>query len=145
MTAINTLTSGLPVNLVYSPTSQFQVTSVGVSYRPNVLGDPVNPNWTASTYLLRSNVAIPTDPSHPFGNAGRNPVRGPGLFQLDMGMHKDFRVRESVKLELRGEAFNMANRTNFTAPDGNISNSTFGVISTTFPARQVQFAMKVVF
>ena len=145
MTAINTLTSGLPVNLTYSPTAQFQVSSIGLSYRPNLIGDPTNPSWNASSYLLRANVAIPTDPSHPFGNAGRNPVRAPGLFQLDLGMHKEFKLWEKVKLQFRSEAFNLQNRTNFQAPDGNISNSTFGVISSTYPARQIQFAAKVVF
>ena len=145
LTAINTLTSGLPINLTYSPTSQFQVSSVGLSYRPNVTGNPTNPNWTASNYLLRANVSIPTDPSRPFGNAGRNPVRAPGLFQLDLGLHKEFKVWENVRLQFRGEAFNLQNRTNFSAPDGNISNSTYGTITTTFPARQIQFAAKFVF
>jgi hypothetical protein len=37
------------------------------------------------------------------------------------------------------------NRTNFGSPDGNISNSTFGTVRTTFPARQIQLALKILF
>jgi len=49
--------------------------------------------------------------SHPFGNVGRNTVRGPGLLQPDLAMHKQFRLwSESSKLEFRVEAFNAINR-----------------------------------
>ena len=148
MTAINTLASGLPINIIYSPASQFQVTTVGVNYRPNVLGSVVIPpgSRTQLLYLDRSMVAIPTDPSKPFGNAGRNIAQSFGFFQLDLGLHKEFRLwNETSKLQFRSEAFNLTNKTNFQAPDGNISNSTFGVISASFPARQVQFALKLSF
>ncbi len=148
LTGINTMTSGLPINLTYSPASQFQVTTIGLSYRPNVIGDPVTPeaSRTPQTYLNKANVLIPTDPSHPFGTAGRNAVRGPGFHTLDLGLHKEFKLwNEATRFQIRSEAFNISNRTNFVAPDGNISNSTFGVISSTFPARQVQFAAKLIF
>lgn len=148
LTGINTLTSGLPVNLTYNPTNQFQVTTVGVSYRPNILGDPLTPEAQRgpSNYLNRAMVQVPTNPSQPFGNAGRNIVRGPGLFQLDLGLHKEFQLwSERTRLQFRTEAFNLTNKTNFTAPASNISSSNFGTITSTFPARQVQFALKLVF
>jgi hypothetical protein len=103
-------------------------------------------------------VTIPTDRSQPFGNAGRNLVRGPNFFQTELGLHKSFPVwRESTKLEFRMEAFNLFNRTNFTVPDSNANNirrdangnpiagGTFGTIRNTFPARQIQFALKLYF
>ncbi|MBK9170147.1 MAG: TonB-dependent receptor [Bryobacterales bacterium] len=146
LTAINSMTSGLPVNLTYSPASQFQV-SGAPSYRPNLLGDPVTPEGQRShlNYLNRDTVALPTDPSRPFGNAGRNIVRGPNFFQLDLGIHKDFLVTESHRLEFRTEMFNTLNRTNFTSPNGNRSSGAFGTINSTFPAREIQFALKYVF
>jgi len=146
-TAINTATSGLPINLIYSPTQQFSVSSAP-NYRPNISGDPVTPEGQRTTvnYLNRATVSVPTDPSHPWGNAGRNIARGYPMYQLDIGLHKEFRLwSESSKLQVRAEAFNLLNQTNFMAPDSNISNSTFGSITTTFPARQLQFAMKVIF
>ncbi len=72
-TAINTATSGPSINL----TSQFQV-STALNYRPNVTCNPVTPEGqrTTSNYLNKSGVAAPTDPSHPWGNASRNSVKG---------------------------------------------------------------------
>jgi len=145
--AINTATSGLPINLSYNPTQQFSVSSAP-TYRPNVSGNPVTPEGQRTTlnYLNRATVSIPTDPSHPWGSAGRNIARGYPLYQLDIGLHKQFPLGSEVrKLEFRAEAFNLFNQTNFTVPDGNISNSSFGSITSTFPARQLQFAAKVIF
>jgi len=147
MTAINTATSGLPINLTYSPSSQFQV-STAPNYRPNVSCNPVTPQGQRTTlnYLNKSCVSVPTDPSQPWGNAGRNSVKGYPFYQLDLGLHKQFGLwKESYKLEFRAEAFNVFNQTNFQAPNSNISSSAFGSITSTFPARQLQFAAKFLF
>jgi hypothetical protein len=90
-------------------------------------------------------VAIPTDPARPFGNIGRNNIRGYGFFQMDLGLHKDFHLTEAMKLQFRTEAFNLSNQTNFMSPASNISNSNYGSITSTFPARQVQFALRLMF
>jgi hypothetical protein len=147
MTAIDTATSGLPINLMYSPSSQFQV-STAPNYRPNVSCNPVTPEGsrTTSNYLNKACVSAPTDPSQPWGNASRNSVRGYPFYQLDIGLHKQFGLGgEARKLEVRAEAFNILNQTNFQAPNSNISSSAFGSITSAFPARQLQFAMKILF
>jgi len=146
-TAINTMASGLPINLTYSPTSQFQVSSAP-NYRPNVSCEVVTPadQRTTNNYLNRSCVSIPTDPSQPWGNAKRNSVVGYPLFQFDMGLHKQFQLwNESSRLQFRAEGFNVINQTNFQTPNSNISSSAFGSITSTYPARQIQFAMKLLF
>jgi hypothetical protein len=146
-TAINTAASGLPINLTYSPTSQFQV-STAPNYRPNVTCNPVTPEGQRTTfnYLNRACVSLPTDPSHPWGNASRNSVRGYPFYQFDLGLHKQFGLwSEGSRLEFRAEAFNVLNQTNFQAPNSNISSSAFGSITTTFPARQLQFGAKILF
>jgi hypothetical protein len=73
-----------------------------------------------------------------------------------MGLHKAFPLgRESTRVELRVEAFNVLNKTNFQIPDSNASNirrdaqgnaipgGTYGTIRSTYPARQVQLAVKL--
>ena len=145
LTAINRVTSGRPVNLTYSPTSQFSV-SGDITYRPNIIGQVVFDNPTPTAYFNRAAVSIPTDPSTPFGNAPRNAVRGPGFWQADIGLHKQFALfGENTKLEIRAEAFNVFNRTNFGAPNGNASSAAFGTITNAFPAREIQFAGKLYF
>jgi hypothetical protein len=73
-------------------------------------------------------------------------VKGYPFYQLDLGLHKQFGLwTERSRLEFRAEAFNILNQTNFQAPNSNISSSAFGSITSTFPARQLQFAMKLLF
>ena len=98
------------------------------------------------TELLRFCHNARTPPANaPFGNLGRNAFRTPGLEQWDLAVNKNFRITEGIKLQFRSEFFNVLNHTNF-APPNNIGTSTaFGTITSTLPARQVQFGMKLPF
>ena len=73
LTAINTMASGLPVNLNYSPAAAFNVSTVP-TYRPNLSGDVYAPDGerTINNWFNKTNVTIPTDVTQPFGNAPRN-------------------------------------------------------------------------
>jgi hypothetical protein len=151
---INNLWTGQPVNFSYSPPAAFQVSQTlpdwrgGISYRPNVSGPVTQPDGVRSidNYFINANVLIPANASEPFGNAGRNIARRPGLAQLDFGMQKSFRLwSESSALSFRMEAFNLFNKTNFGNPGVNRSAANFGVIRSTFPARQIQFALRLSF
>ena len=145
LTAVNRITSGRPVNLSYPPSSQFSVGG-NMTYRPNIIGTVVNENWTPTNYFNKDAVSIPTDYTNPFGNAQRNAVRGPGFWQADIGIHKQFTLfNENTKLEFRAEAFNIFNHTNFGTPNGNVSSSAFGTITSAYPAREIQLAFKLYF
>jgi outer membrane receptor protein involved in Fe transport len=145
LTAINTMTSGLPVNLSYSPSSTFSV-SAAPTYRPNLFGD-VYGERTIDNYFNKDNVVIPIDRAQPFGNAPRNVARGPAIYVLDLGLHKDFGLGlGDSRLEFRIEAFNALNKTNFGAPNGNRSSTDFGTIRTlSSQPRQIQLGVKVDF
>jgi hypothetical protein len=147
LVGINTMTSGMPVNLSYSPSATFSV-SGSPTYRPNLRGDPLTPSGerTFNNYLNAANVEIPTDRTQPFGNAPRNAARGPNFYQFDLGLHKALGLgRDGTRLEIRVEAFNVLNKTNFSTPNANRSNTNFGTITSTFPARQIQLGVKVHF
>jgi hypothetical protein len=81
------------------------------------------------------------------GNAPRTPeVFGPGQFNLDWAMFKNFRITEGTKLQFRSEFFNVLNHTQFSVPATTFGTATFGKItSTAHSSRQVQFAFKFVF
>ena len=118
------------------------------NYRPNVIGDPLVPEGerTVQNWFNRANVVIPTDPSQPFGNAERNSVRAPLFWQLDLLVAKRVPMPwRSGALELRAEFFNLLNRTNFRAPNGNRSMAAFGTITQTYDPRQIQFGAKISF
>jgi hypothetical protein len=151
---INNMWSGQPVNLSYNPPAAFQVSQTlpdwrgGISYRPNLIGPALTPEGrrTIDNYLNPATVVVPTDASQPFGNAGRNVARRPALYQIDFGLKKAFALpREGMSLEFRTEAFNLLNKTNFGNPNTNRSAAGFGQIRSTFPARQVQFALRLVY
>ncbi|MEO7145566.1 MAG: TonB-dependent receptor, partial [Bryobacteraceae bacterium] len=157
LTAINNALSAPPINLrawVGSVPAAFQTVGNladyrgGESFRPNVTG-PVLATGAADItngYFNTQNVQLPTDPSHPFGNAGRNSVRATPLNQLDLGIAKNFRLpREGMKLQFRSEFFNLLNHTNFAGANPDRASAAFGTIRSTFPPRQVQFGLKLVF
>ena len=154
LSGIHTMRSGRTVNLRYATSGPTAVTSGlptflgGVALRPNVSGDPLAPEDARSidNYFNRDNVTLPTATA-PFGNAGRNIVRGYAFYQLDLGVQKKFPLplRDGASLEIRAEGFNVLNKTNFGSPNGDRNSGAFGTIRSTFPARQLQFAAKISF
>ncbi len=145
---INTATSGLPLNITYNATTQAQVSTL-TSYQPNLepgvslyrnSGNPVN-------YLNSAAFTLPSY-TQPFGNAGRNIAHLPFFNELDFGIHKNFNLwSESRYLQFRAEAFNILNHTNFS-PGGltlTTNSSSYGQFTSTFPARQLQLALKLYF
>ncbi|MEJ7617643.1 MAG: TonB-dependent receptor [Pyrinomonadaceae bacterium] len=151
VSGINTMTSGQPINLRYGPspvTANLPSFLGGVALRPNVSGDPLAPDdeRTIDNYFNRNNVSIPSV-DQPFGSAGRNIARSNAFFQLDLGVHKNFRVplNEETRIEFRAEFFNLLNKTNFGGANSDRSSGAFGTIRSAFPARQIQFALKFYF
>ncbi len=167
LNGINTMTSGQPINFRYALAGNGAITNNlpsflgGVALRPNVSCSPTNtgdrPNPTRD-YFIPSCFSRPTI-DRPFGNAARNIARSNSYFNLDFAVHKQFRlpINEQSRLEVRGEFFNVFNRTNFQAANsdvgqivfnatgGVVSTGNFGVITSAFPARQVQVAVKLSF
>jgi hypothetical protein len=56
-----------------------------------------------------------------YGNVGLNSVRGPGFTNLDLGLFREFRVRD-MRVQFRAEAFNATNTPHFNNPGANVSN-----------------------
>lgn len=83
------------------------------------------------------------------GNAPRAVLNSPKFFNLDMALLKNIRFNESMRLQLRAEAFNLLNNVNFTPPATgqfqNITSTTFGQINGTTAARTLQFAARFEF
>jgi Carboxypeptidase regulatory-like domain len=79
----------------------------------------------------------------------RNAVRGPGIWNIDMGVSKAFTMpwSEKHRLVLRGDAFNVFNHPSFSAPGSTLSNlSSFGLItSTQSTPRVLQVALRYEF
>lgn len=70
-----------------------------------------------------------------FPPQARNQYHGPHFFDTDMSLFKTFQIHERVKLGIGAQAFNVFNHPNFSNPDSNLGDATFGQISsmTTVP------------
>ena len=79
------------------------------------------------------------------GNAGRASIPGPGFWEIDTALSRTFSVRENVKLEARGEAFNLTNSFRAGTPITARNNPNFGQILTAQDPRIIQLALKLVF
>jgi len=84
-----------------------------------------------------------------FGNISRNKYFGPGLDRTDMQLSKNFQYGDDASriIQLRFEAYNVFNHTNFTNPNGNTDNgpATAGHITSAAAGRQIQLSGKIYF
>ena len=103
---------------------------------PNIVGDPNLDNGRARGDRIQKwfNTAA-FKPALPFtyGNASRTipAVAGPGLFNIDFSIFKDFKFTETIKLQFRAEAVNVANTPQFSTPDANLSDAKLAATATT--------------
>jgi len=159
LSSIVTLQTGLP----FTATTNFDAAGLGnvpaiiAGNRPNVLCDP-NANaphtfesWIANTptaSCFQLNPTTGTGVANVVGNGGRGIINGPPTKRLDFSLFKNIRFGEDVILQLRGEAFNIFNHTNFRGISSTaIQNlgTTFGVISTVRDPRTIQLGAKLTF
>jgi hypothetical protein len=91
--------------------------------------------------------SIPVCPQQPgtFGNTPHSLCCGPALSNTDLVIAKRTPINERWTTEFRAEFYNAWNHTEFTNPDGNFSDSTFGQVLKTRDPRVMQFALKVMF
>ena len=136
-----------------------------LGFNPSNDGDtrnPVRPSWNPSfsgplilggpdRYFNPAAFVVPANGT--YGNVGRDTLIGPGSATVDLSVLKQTALTERVKLQFRGEFFNLLNHANFSTPNTVVFSSagagaspTAGVITATSTnSRQVQFAMKVLF
>jgi hypothetical protein len=115
----------------------------GANDRPNLVGDPELRDPAPAAWFNTSAFAIP--PFGSFGNAGRNILEGPGYSNVNLALLKHVPLGASRRLQLRLEAFNLFNRTNFGLPDGFVGSPTFGQITSAGSPRRMQLGAKVLF
>jgi hypothetical protein len=125
--------SGASVN---APGNQQSADLVGTPTRLGGIG-PGDPYYDPAAW------APVTEPR--FGNTGRNSVRGPGWWNVDLGLFRRFPIGRTT-LEARIEAFNLTNTPHFNNPDGNVNSPGFMTITSAQPdERQIRLGLRVSF
>ena len=140
-TGITTVESGLP----FSPSISNTTLNSDMGLRPDKIGDPY-----AGVPHNRTKWFNPTAFAAPaaltFGDAGRNSLRGPGLFTADWGLDKNFHLTERATLQFRWEVFNVFNRVNLQNPTNDVGNPSAGLITDiSSPMRDQQFGLHLTF
>lgn len=155
-----------PAAIPFNPSTIYAGGSASQWFNPNMF-TLVGPNQTAACPTPGSpNDPASTDPMGLgamcsfgyLGDASRDDLRGPGLFDWDFSINKDTALPflgEAGKLEFRAEIFNILNHTNFGLPNGtifagNVTNETplpnaGQILYTNTTSRQIQFGLKVIF
>lgn len=140
---LQTLMSGAPFTVVTTAntTNAFPAGPL----RPNLLHDPTLPS-SERTLARWFDISAFVNPAlYAFGNSPRSVLRGPGLATTDLTVEKRLDVPGGLHLDLRGEAYNLLNRTNFNIPGYTLGAADFGAISSARPARTVQLAARLSF
>jgi len=131
--------SGLP----FTPVAFLPVAGTGiVGVRASTTGVSPTP-ITAGSYVNPSAFAAPAPGA--WGNAGRNSLRGPSPFSMDMSVSRTFRVRTRMNLEWRIAATNVLNRVTFAAVDRIVGSPQFGRPTVANPMRALRMTVLVRF
>jgi hypothetical protein len=126
--------SGLPFSVV-DGTTIGNLQGAGTNLQNvTVLGEPITavpltcggsaantPCLTASQFASGSAVTG-------FGTIPRNSFRGPGFFNTDLSLKKNFHLTERISFTLGANAYNVLNHVNFANPISNLNSSSFGQI-----------------
>jgi hypothetical protein len=137
LAGITTLQSGRPFNVTIA--SDTANTSSRGAYRPNLVAEPSSNCGGGHLTGCISTDAFAVPPSYTYGTAGRNLLRGPHLFTTDLALARTFRLSDRFDLQLRVEAFNAWNATQFSNPNAVFGTASFGTItSTSVNNREIQ-------
>ena len=124
--------SGIPIEVTGAE-------SLGRSARLDVDQQSVQRWFDTSAFRLRQPLELAR-------TSRLSDVRAAGRSNVDLSLFKTTRIRENVKLQFRAEAFNALNRPEWSSPNSAFGTSSFGVVTSTNTfARQLQFALKLLF
>ena len=142
--------SGAPANATSATNRVFTGTGSNTG-RPNAVdGCDLYTGFHTLNAWFNTN-CFTLQPLGTYGNAGRDTIIGPNLWNLDTSLTKDFKPSERVTVQFRAEGFNIMNHPSFQNPNtaifaGTALNGSAGKITATnSQPRQVQLALKLLF
>jgi hypothetical protein len=139
--------TGTYLNIVAGANNDFARNGTNINSQPAqyVGGNPIaDDSARPNTYWLNKNAFAPPALGI-LGNAGTRTVVGPSQWDFDMALSRNFRVKETQRVEFRWEAYNVTNSFRAVAPNADITNALFGQIRASRAPRVMQFALKYVF
>jgi hypothetical protein len=114
----------------------------GLASRPDVVGKLSFPH-KLSQWFDTSAFGAPAFGF--FGNAGVGSIRGPIENVWNWSLYKTFPITEKVKMQFRGEFFNIWNHASFNNVDTNVGSGTYGQVTSALNPRILEFALRLSF
>lgn len=151
---IVTLASGQPTGVNLTTTNSADLTGGGDGQRVNVIADPRIPHSERGQLQMFNTAAFALPGRLDPGNAPRNFLRNPGVTTGDLTMFKNIPLPgEARRLQFRAEAYNLLNKTQFSAmdttarfdPAGVQTNGQFGQATAARASRSLQFSLRLTF
>ena len=101
----------------------------------------------ARACITAKDVTFISAPAYSRGNDSRTQpdLRTPGIATWDLSIARNQRIRENTNFQLRGELFNAFNTPQFGAPEGSVTSTQFGRITSAGSARVVQIGLRLAF
>ena len=154
LTGSFTVLSGAPVNPTSATNRVFTGTGQNGGRPDAVPGCDLYSGYQQLHGLWFNPNCFALQPAGTYGNAGRDVIIGPGFWNLDNSLTKNWqvaRISEQFAIQFRAEAFNILNHPNFQNPNavifqGAAVNASAGrITATNSQPRQIQLALKIVF
>ena len=145
LSGIVTLQSGGPFNVTTGSDTNLDGTN---NDRVNLVGNPfLDPHRSRSdvTNAWFNTAAFAKGANGTDGTLGRNVMTGPGSKNVDIGLFRNFKIKEQMMLQARGEFTNAFNLVNLSNPNGTLSSALFGTIRSARDMRQVQIGLRLTF
>jgi hypothetical protein len=147
--AIGAIQSGVPFTVTYAAGATYYGTDQSrASYSATAVPGAIEKSGRVEDRIGEyfDTTAYSTGNSTVFGNVPRNTLRGPISRNLDLSLTKFIDLRDSTRLELRVQSFNVTNTPNFGLPNSDVGNAAFGEIATQINnPRLLQFVAKIDF
>jgi len=80
-----------------------------------------------------------------YGVQPRNSLRNPGFWSTDFGLRKNIPFKDTQRLQLRVEVFNLLNHPNWGGATSNPTSGSFGLVTSKSGERQIQLALSYAF
>jgi hypothetical protein len=149
-TGVTTAYSGRPYTPIYGNNTSLNSTYTLRAFQTGnpSSGVPSGLGFNPTAYVPISTVT--TDPAFAFqqGNAGRNSLRGPGFFEADWELGKNFYITERQVLHFAWQNFNALNNVNRGLPVNDLTSNSVGQftgLETFALPRTMQFSLRYSF
>jgi hypothetical protein len=148
LSGVTFVQSGVPQSINYNGADTLGLGG-GTANRPNKVAGITYPK-TRLAWFNKASFAAPLAPwnggtNQGWGNAGKDQIILPGLFNFNMALFKTFSFTESLKFQFRLETFNTFNHTEFNGIDNGFNDGNFGQVTSAYDPRVLQLGGKLSF